>query len=57
MKKTVPRSRSAYDTIKKLADDKARITTSVNVNPYYKLYRDEEGLVQTNQHARPCGRL
>jgi len=51
MKKAVQRSKIAYDAIKKVAGDKARVTTSVNVNAYYKQYRDKEGLVQTNQRA------
>ena len=51
MKKAVQRSKIAYDAIKKVAGDKARVTTSVNVNAYYKQYRDKEGTVQTNQRA------
>jgi uncharacterized protein YggE len=51
MKKAVQRSKIAYDAIKKVAGDKARVTTSVNVNAYYKQYRDKDGLVQTNQRA------
>lgn len=48
MKKAVARSKIAYDAIKKVAGDKARITTSVNVNAYYKQYRDKDGNMQTN---------
>ena len=51
MKKAVQRSKIAYDAIKKVAGDKARVTTSVNVNAYFKQYRDKEGMVQTNQRA------
>ena len=51
MKKAVQRSKIAYDAIKKVAGDKARVTTSVNVNAYYEQYRDKEGRVQTNQRA------
>ena len=51
MKKAVQRSKIAYDAIKKVAGDKARVTTSVNVNAYYKQYRDKDGIVQTNQRA------
>lgn len=48
MKKAVARSKIAYDAIKKVAGDKARITTSVNVEAYYKQYRDKDGNLQTN---------
>jgi uncharacterized protein YggE len=51
MKKAVQRSKIAYDAIKKVAGDKARVTTSVNVDAYYKQYRDKEGVVQTNDRA------
>jgi uncharacterized protein YggE len=48
MKKAVARSKIAYDALKKVAGDKARITTSVNVEAYYKQYRDKDGNMQTN---------
>ncbi len=48
MKKAVARSKIAYDAIKKVAGDKSRITTSVNVEAYYKQYRDKDGNMQTN---------
>jgi uncharacterized protein YggE len=48
MKKAVARSKIAYDALKKVAGDKSRITTSVNVEAYYKQYRDKEGNLQTN---------
>jgi uncharacterized protein YggE len=51
MKKAVQRSKIAYDAIKKVAGDKARVTTSVNVDAYFKQYRDKDGVVQTNQRA------
>jgi len=51
MKKAVARSKIAYDAIKKVAGDKARITTSVNVNAYYKQYKDKDGVMQTNMRA------
>ena len=51
MKKAVARAKIAYDAIKKVAGDKSRITTSVNVTAYYKQYKDKEGNVQTNTRA------
>lgn len=51
MKKAVARSKIAYDAIKKVAGDKARVSTSVNVNAYYKQYKDKEGNIQTNMRA------
>jgi len=51
MKKAVQRSKIAYDAIKKVAGDKARVTTSVNVEAYYKQYRDKDGNLQTNYRA------
>lgn len=51
MKKAVARAKIAYDAIKKVAGDKARITTSVNVTAFYKQYKDKEGNVQTNTRA------
>lgn len=51
MKKAVQRSKIAYDAIKKVAGDKARVSTSVNVTAYYKQYKDKEGNMQTNYRA------
>ena len=51
MKKAVAQAKIAYDAIKKVAGDKARITTSVNVTAFYKQYKDKEGNVQTNTRA------
>ncbi len=51
MKKAVQRSKIAYDAIKKVAGDKARVSTSVNVAAYYKQYKDKEGNMQTNYRA------
>ena len=51
MKKAVQRSKIAYDAIKKIAGDKARVSTSVNVTAFYKQYKDKEGNVQTNYRA------
>lgn len=48
MRKAVARSKIAYDALKKIAGDKSRITTSVNVSAYYKQYRDKDGNMQTN---------
>jgi len=51
MKKAVQRSKIAYDAIKKVAGDKARVSTSVNVTAFYKQYKDKEGNMQTNYRA------
>jgi len=51
MKKAVQRSKIAYDAIKKVAGDRARVSTSVNVAAYYKQYKDKEGNMQTNYRA------
>jgi hypothetical protein len=51
MKKAVARAKIAYEAIRKVAGDKARITTGVNVTAYYKQYKDKEGTVQTNNRA------
>ena len=51
MKKAVQRSKIAYDAIKKIAGDKARVSTGVNVTAFYKQYKDKEGNVQTNYRA------
>jgi uncharacterized protein YggE len=51
MKKAVARAKIAYDATKKVAGDKSRITTSVNVTAYYKQYKDKDGNVQTNARA------
>jgi uncharacterized protein YggE len=48
MRKAVARSKIAYDALKAIAGDKSRITTSVNVEAYYKQYRDKDGNMQTN---------
>lgn len=48
MRKAVARSKIAYDALKAVAGDKSRITTSVNVEAYYKQYRDKDGNMQTN---------
>jgi uncharacterized protein YggE len=47
-KKAVARAKIAYDAIKKVAGDKARVTTSVNVVAFYEQYRDKDGNIQTN---------
>jgi len=51
MKKAVQRSKIAYDAIKKVAGEKARVSTSVNVSAYYKQYKDKDGNIQTNYRA------
>lgn len=51
MKKAVARAKIAYDAIKKVAGDKARVTTGVNVTAYYKQYKDKDGNLQTNYRA------
>jgi hypothetical protein len=50
-KKAVARARLAYDAIRKVAGDKARVTTSVNVNAYFEQYRDKDGNILTNDRA------
>jgi uncharacterized protein len=47
-KKAVARAKIAYDAIKKVAGEKARVTTSVNVIAFYEQYRDKDGNLQTN---------
>jgi len=47
-KKAVARAKIAYDAIRKVAGDKARVTTSVNVTAFYEQYRDKDGNIQTN---------
>jgi uncharacterized protein YggE len=48
MRKAVARSKIAYDALKAVAGANSRITTSVNVEAYYKQYRDKDGNMQTN---------
>ena len=43
MQAAVERARLAYTTVKKVAGDDARVTSSVSVEPYYKQYRDKNG--------------
>ncbi|KCZ45278.1 MULTISPECIES: SIMPL domain-containing protein [unclassified Hyphomonas] len=43
MKLAVQRARLAYDTVKKIAGDKAIVQSSVSVAPYYEQYRDKDG--------------
>jgi uncharacterized protein len=47
-KKAVARAKIAYDAIRKVAGDRARVTSSVNVTAYYEQYRDKDGNIQTN---------
>lgn len=48
MKAAVSRARLTYGAIKKVAGDKALVTSSVQVEPYYEQYRDKDGNLQTN---------
>lgn len=43
MKLAVQRASLAYDTVKKIAGDKAIVQSSVSVEPYYEQYRDKDG--------------
>ena len=51
MQGAVSRARIAYDAIKAVAGDSARVTTSVTVNAYYEQYRDRDG--DRVQNIRP----
>jgi uncharacterized protein len=51
MKAAVSRARLTYEAIKKVAGDKALVTSSVQVEPYYEQYRDKDGNLQTNYRA------
>ncbi len=51
MKLAVQRGKLAYDTIKKTAGDKAIVTSSVYVQPYYEQYRDKDGNKVENDRA------
>ncbi|HEY7799240.1 MAG TPA: SIMPL domain-containing protein, partial [Hyphomonadaceae bacterium] len=48
MEISVARAKLAHEAVKKVAGDKARVKTSVNVVPYYEQYRDRDGNLQTN---------
>ncbi|HVY88100.1 MAG TPA: SIMPL domain-containing protein [Hyphomonadaceae bacterium] len=50
-KKAVARAKIAYEAIHKVAGDKARVNTSVNVTAYYEQYKDKQGNIQTNDRA------
>lgn len=43
MELAVGRARLAYDAVKKVSGDKARVSSSVDVSPYYEQYRDKDG--------------
>lgn len=51
MQLAVQRGRAAYDTIKAVAGEAARVQTSVSVNPYYEQCRDREGDRIENRRA------
>jgi uncharacterized protein YggE len=47
-KKAVQRAKIAYDAVRKVAGDKARSSTTVQVTAFYEQYKDKEGNIQTN---------
>lgn len=47
----IARARLAYEAIKKVTGDRARIETSIEVEPYYEQYRDKEGELIDNERA------
>jgi uncharacterized protein YggE len=47
----IARARLAYDAIKKVTGNKARVETSIEVEPYYEQYRDKEGELIDNERA------
>ena len=51
MRLAVERGRIAYDAIKAVAGDTARVQTSVSVDPYYEQYRTKEGDRVENRRA------
>ncbi|MEZ5947263.1 MAG: SIMPL domain-containing protein [Hyphomonas sp.] len=51
MKLAVQRGKISYDAIKKIAGDKAIVTSSVSVQPYYEQYRDKDGNKVENDRA------
>lgn len=51
MESAVARAKVATEAVKKIAGDRARAKTSVNVEPYYEQYRDKDGNIQTNDRA------
>ena len=51
MRSAVERARIAYDAVKAVAGDSARVTTSVQVDPYYEQYRDRDGDRIENRRA------
>ncbi len=50
-KLAVARAKLAYDAIRKVAGEKARVSTSVSVNAFYEQYKDKDGNIQTNDRA------
>lgn len=51
MQSAVERARIAYDAVKAVAGDAARVTSSVQVEPYYEQYRDRDGDRIENRRA------
>lgn len=51
MELAVQRGRAAYDTIKAVARESARVQTSVSVDPYYEQYRVRDGDRVENRRA------
>jgi uncharacterized protein len=49
MEEAVSRAKLAVEAVKKIAGDKARVKTSVGVNPYYEQYRDKDGELIDNE--------
>ncbi|MEZ5939331.1 MAG: SIMPL domain-containing protein [Hyphomonadaceae bacterium] len=43
MEDAVARARMAYEAIKKVAGDASRVTSGVDVQPYFEQYRDKDG--------------
>lgn len=51
MELAVAKAKLAQDAMKKIAGDKARVKTSVSVEPYYEQYRDKDGNIQQNTRS------
>lgn len=51
MEVVVANAKLAAEAIKKIAGDKARVKTSVEVDPYYEQYRDRDGELVDNERA------
>lgn len=51
MELAVAKAKLTQDAVKKIAGDKARVKTSVVVEPYYEQYRDRDGNIQENTRS------